>query len=48
VKQGTDSGVRKGSTEELFRHLNELRLTIKFTVEQEEDRPFPFLDWHTT
>ena len=36
--------LRKGSTEELLRHLNRVRPTIKFTVEQEEDRALPFLD----
>ena len=29
--------LRKGSPEELLHHLNGVRLTIKFTVEQEED-----------
>ena len=29
--------LRKGSTEELLHHLNGVRPTIKFTVEQEED-----------
>ena len=36
--------LRKGSTEELLRHLNEVRPTIKFTVEQEEDWALPFLN----
>ena len=36
--------LRKGSTEELLRHLNRVRPTIKFTVEQEEDGAFPFVD----
>ena len=36
--------LRKGSTKELLRHLNRVRPTIKFTVEQEEDRALPFLD----
>ena len=35
---------RKGSTEKLICHLNGVRLTIKFTVEQEEDGVLPFLD----
>ena len=30
--------------EELLHHLNGLRPTIKFTVEQEEDRTLPFLE----
>ena len=34
----------KGSTEELLHHLNGVRPTIKFTVEQEEDGTLPFLD----
>ena len=34
--------IRKGSTKELLRHLNGVRLTIKFTVEQ-EDGTLPFL-----
>ena len=36
--------LRKGSTEELLHHLNGVRPTIKFTVEQEEDGTLPFLD----
>ena len=36
--------LRKGSTEELLHHLNGVRPTIKFTVEQEEDGRLPFLD----
>ena len=36
--------LRKGSTEELLHHLNGVRRTIKFTVEQEEDGTLPFLD----
>ena len=36
--------LRKGSTEELLHHLNGVRLTIKFMVEQEEDGTLPFLD----
>ena len=37
--------LRKGSTEELLHHLNRgYRPTIKFTVEQEEDGMFPFLN----
>ena len=36
--------LRKGSTEELLHHLNRVRLTIKFTVEQEEDGALPFLN----
>ena len=36
--------LRKGSTEELLHHLNRVRPTIKFTVEQEEDGTLPFLD----
>ena len=36
--------LRKVSTEELLHHLNGVRPTIKFTVEQEEDRTLPFLD----
>ena len=36
--------LRKGSTEELLHHLNGVRLTIKFTVEQEEDGALPFLN----
>ena len=33
----TFSILKKGSTEELLHHLNGVRLTIKFTLEQEED-----------
>ena len=36
--------LRKGSTEELLHHLNGVRPTIKFTVEQKEDRTLPLLD----
>ena len=36
--------LRKGSTEELLHHLNRVRPTIKFTVEQKEDGALPFLD----
>ena len=36
--------LRKGSTKELLHHLNGVRPTIKFTVEQEEDGTLPFLD----
>ena len=36
--------LRKGSTEELLHHLNRVRLTIKFTVEWEEDGTLPFLN----
>ena len=36
--------LRRGSTEELLHHLNGVRLTIKFTVEWEEDGTLPFLD----
>ena len=36
--------LRKGSTEKLLHHLNGVRPTIKFTVEQEEDGTLPFLD----
>ena len=32
------------TTEELLRHLNGVRLTIKFTVEHEKDGALPFLD----
>ena len=39
----TFSILRKGSTEELLHHLNGVRPTIKFTVEQEEDGKIPFL-----
>ena len=39
--------LRKGSTEELLHHLNGVRPTIKFTVEQEEDGTLPFLDTPT-
>ena len=35
---------KKGSNDELLHHLNGVRPTIKFTVEQEEDRTLPFLD----
>ena len=35
--------LRKGSTEELLHHLNGIRPTIKFTVEQ-ENGTLPFLD----
>ena len=35
--------LKKGSTKELLRHLNGVRPTIKFTVEQ-EDGTLPFLD----
>ena len=40
----TFCNLRKGSTEELLHHLNGVRLTIKFTVEQEGNRTLPFLD----
>ena len=36
--------LRKGSTKELLHHLNGVRPTIKFTVEQEEDGTLPFLN----
>ena len=36
--------LRNGSTKELLHHLNGVRPTIKFTVEQEEDGTLPFLD----
>ena len=36
--------LRKGSTEELLHHLNGVRPTIKFMVEQEDDGTLPFLD----
>ena len=36
--------LRKGSTKKLFCHLNGVRPTIKFTVEQEEDRTLLFLN----
>ena len=36
--------LREGSTEELLHHLNGVRPTIKFTVEQEEDGTLLFLD----
>ena len=36
--------LRKGSTQELLHHLNEVRPTIKVTVEQEEDGTLTFLD----
>ena len=36
--------LRKGSTEEVLHHLNGVRPTIKFTVEQEEDGKLPFLN----
>ena len=39
--------LRKGSTEELLHHLNGVRPTIKFTVEQEEDGTLP-LRWCRT
>ena len=35
--------LRKGSAEELLHHLNGVRPTIKFTVEQEEDGTLSFL-----
>ena len=35
--------LRKGSTEELLHHLNRVRPTIKFMVEQEEDGAYPSL-----
>ena len=35
--------LRKGSTEELLHHLDRVRPTIKFTVEQEEDKTLLFL-----
>ena len=36
--------LRKGSTEEVLHHLNGVRPTIKFTVEQVEDGTLLFLD----
>ena len=36
--------LRKGSTKGFLHHLNGVRPTIKFTVEQEEDGTLPFLD----
>ena len=36
--------LRKGSTQELLHHLNEVRLTIKITVEQKENGTLPFLN----
>ena len=39
----TFSILRKGSTEELLHHLNGVRPTIKFTLEQEEHGKIPFL-----
>ena len=36
--------LRKGSIEELLHHLNGVRPTIKFTLEQEEDGKIPFLN----
>ena len=36
--------LRKGSTKELLHHLNRVRSTIKFTVDQEEDGTLPFLN----
>ena len=36
--------LRKGSTKELFHHLNGVRLTIKFTMEQEEDGTLLFVN----
>ena len=36
--------LRKGSTEKLLHHFNGVRLTINFTVEQEEDETLPSLD----
>ena len=39
----TFSILRKGSTKELLHHLNGVRPTIKFTLEQEEDGKIPFL-----
>ena len=36
--------LRKGSTEELLHHLNGVRPTIKFSVEQKEDGTLPLLD----
>ena len=36
--------LRKGSTKEFLYHLNRVRPTIKFTVEQEEDGTLLFLD----
>ena len=36
--------LQKGSTEELLLHLNRVRPTIKFTVEQEENGTLPFLN----
>ena len=43
-KKDTFCILRKGSTKELLSHLNGIRPTIKFTVEQEEDGALPFLD----
>ena len=40
----TFSILRKGSTKALLHHLNRVRPTIKFTVEQEEDGSLPLLD----
>ena len=36
--------LRKGSTEEVLHHLNGVKPTIKFTVEQVEDGTLPFLN----
>ena len=36
--------LRKDSTKELLHHLNGVRPTIKFPVEQQEDGKIPFLD----
>ena len=36
--------LRKDSTEGLLRHLNRIRPTVKFTVDQEEDRTLLFFD----
>ena len=36
--------VKGDSTKELLTHLNEIRPTIRFTIEEEQDGTLPFLD----
>ena len=36
--------VKRDSTKELLTHLNKIRPTIRFTIEEEKDGALPFLD----